>query len=226
MFTKAFETPIAYLSAGLIKAIETAKDAINALPFIGDDKASKARAFKVILEQEIANKGNLSRDIDKFAKDGYKKADAIIDSTSNKVAGFVQQQANAVREGFEKGASTFEVPDSVKGDQERLYALINKAVGNVEDAGKATAKMAKDAELEVGDQVIKAVGNDGNKGGITQGDQVIASSLAQIGGGGGVFSTMASVAREQVGILKQQLAEAKMQNRMLGELAIGGRVME
>ena len=225
-FVRAMETPIAYLTAGLKKAVEEAMEAINKLPFVGDDNASKARAFEVILKQELKNSGGLGKEIQGFAEQGFRNADAIIKKTNQGTADFVNKQMDGIRDGFAEGANVFKLPESTKKDQGRLGDLIKSAMADVERAGKATAKMAKDAELEVGEQVAKAVGNDGNQGGITQGDQVIASSLAQIGGGGGVFSTMASVAREQVGILKQQLEQAKMQNRLLGDLGQGGRVME
>jgi TP901 family phage tail tape measure protein len=225
-FVRAMETPIAYLTAGLKKAVEEAGDAINKLPFVGGDKASKARAFEVILKQELKNSGGLSKEIQGFAEQGFRNADALIEKTNQGTADFVNAQMSAIKDGFAEGANVFKLPESTKKDQERLGDLIKGAMADVEKAGKTTARMAKDAELQVGEQVAKAVGNEGNERGITQGDQVIASSLAQIGGGGGVFSTMASVAREQVGILKQQLEEAKMQTRLLNEQNLGGRVME
>ena len=225
-FVRAMETPIAYLTAGLKKAVEEAMDAINKLPFVGGDNASKARAFEVILKQELKNSGGLANEIQGFAEQGYKNADAIIERTNQGTAEFVNAQMKAIKDGFAEGATIFKIPESTKKDQERLGDLIKSAMADVEKAGKSTANMAKNATLDLGEQVAKAIGEDGTKKGITQGDQVIASSLAQIGGGGGVFSTMASVAREQIGILKQQLAEAKIQNRVLGELALGGRVTE
>lgn len=223
-FVRAFETPIAYLTAGLKKAIEEASEALSKLPFLGDDKASKARAFDVILKQELQNKGELGRNIQGFATRGFKNAEAIIKRTDGALTGFLEGNINALKEGFAEGAKTFEIPDSTKRDQKKMTDLLREAYIEVNKAGDATAKMAKDAQLEAGIAPVQAVGSDG-EGGSRVDQSVVASSLAEIGGGGGVFGSMTSIAKESLNVAKQMLEQAKMQTRQLGEMD-GGKVMQ
>jgi TP901 family phage tail tape measure protein len=223
-FMKAFETPIAYLTAGLKKAVEEAADAINKLPFVGDDKASKARSFEVILKQELQNSGSLAKNIQGFADQGYKNAEAIIKRTDGEVSQFIDGQVNALKKGFKEGSNAFELPPSVARDSQRLASILNGALTEVNEAGKATTKMAKDATLEANGVPRKAVGSEGQNGLGSDSGGVIASSLASIGGGGGVFGTLTSETKNLVNIAKQTLEEAKMQTIAL-QLAENGKVM-
>jgi hypothetical protein len=223
-FMKAFETPIAYLTAGLKKAVEEASDAINKLPFVGDDKASKARSFEVILKQELKNSGSLAKNIQGFADQGYKNAEAIIKRTDGEVSQFIDGQVNALKKGFKEGSNAFELPPSVARDSQRLASILNGALTEVNEAGKATTKMAKDATLEANGVPRKAVGSEGQNGLGSDSGGVIASSLASIGGGGGVFGTLTSETKNLVNIAKQTLEEAKMQTIAL-QLAENGKVM-
>ena len=221
MFIKAFETPIAYLTAGLKKAVEEAGEAINKLPFVGDDKASKARAFEVILKQELKESGSLAKNIQGFADRGMKNAEAIINRTDGALSGFINGQVDAIKKGFAEGAKTFELPPSVQRDSKRLGNILQNAVDQVNKAGESTAKMAKDATIEAGKVAEKAVGAEGTGNMSTDNGNVIASSLAQIGGGGGVFGTLTSETKNLVNLGKQALEQAKMQTRLLGEMEQG-----
>ena len=223
MFVRAFETPIAYLTAGLKKAIEEAGEAINKLPFVGDDKASKARAFEVILKQELAGSGNLARNIQGFADQGYKNAEAIIARTDGEFSGFINSQVDALKKGFKDGAQTFELPPSVAQDSKKLGVILKGALAQVNEAGKATAKMAKDATIDANAVTTKAVGSEGTGDSAGDNGSVIASSLASIGGGGGVFGTLTSETKNLVNIAKQTLEEAKLQTLAL-QLAENGKV--
>ena len=221
MFIRAFETPIAYLTAGLKKAVEEAGEAINKLPFVGDDKASKARAFEVILKQELKESGSLAKNIQGFADQGMKNAEAIINRTDGALSGFINGQVDAIKKGFAEGAKTFELPPSIQRDSKRLGGILQNAVDQVNKAGESTAKMAKDATIEAGKVAEKAVGAEGTGSMNTDNGNVIASSLAQIGGGGGVFGTLTSETKNLVNLGKQALEQAKMQTRLLGEMEQG-----
>jgi TP901 family phage tail tape measure protein len=221
MFIKAFETPIAYLTAGLKKAVEEAGEAINKLPFVGDDKASKARAFEVILKQELKESGSLAKNIQGFADQGMKNAEAIINRTDGTLSGFINGQVDAIKKGFAEGAKTFELPPSIQKDSKRLGGILQNAVDQVNKAGESTARMAKDATIEAGKVAEKAVGAEGAGNMSTDNGNVIASSLAQIGGGGGVFGTLTSETKNLVNLGKQALEQAKMQTRLLGDMEQG-----
>lgn len=220
---KAFETPIAVISAGLKKVIEEAKEQINKLPFMGGDDAQKARTFKQILAVELENSGNLAKGIQSAVSRGYSRAEEIIRKTDKDTANFISGLGESLKDGFKEGADAFVIGDDVKADQRRLGDLFKNALKQVEDLSNKTARMASDASISVGEGVSKAIGNDGQAGG-SDDARIIASSLANIGGGGGVFGTLQMETKKVVHNGKLMLEQLRIQNDILDDRLHMGKV--
>ena len=212
----AFNKPIAFLQAGLIKAVEEASAALSALPIIGDGGKTKARAFEVILKEKMeegagAKLGKRQRDV---AADLGAKADRIIQNTNNDVAKLVGGIGDAFNKGFEQGADGVQQNPEIAKREIRMHEKIKKAVDEVNKMAAEAEKKAKDAKLDVGAGQQAVVGQN-EAGGLADQNDMVASSLAAIGGGGGVFGAEQKKMDNLLQIQQQQLEVQKLQYKAL-----------
>ena len=220
----AFNKPIAYLQAGLIWAIESAAAALSKLPIIGDGGKTKARAFEVILKEKIqegAGKkfGDAQQGVAKGLND---KADAIIAKTQRDLDKVMKGVGAAFKKGFEEGADGVKQDPAIAKREAQMHEKIKAAMDQVNKIAEDAKKNAEDAIIgqdagQVGDVLASALG-DANK---VDGGSIVASSLAAIGGGGGVFGTQEQLIKKQIGVQEEQLKVQKLVVAAVNKINLG-----
>lgn len=216
----ALQKPIAFLQAGLIKAIEEAEEALNKLPFIGDGEA-KARKFDVILKQKLEEgaAGKLGQNIIDQSNNLDTRADAIIAKTQEDFKKTLEGLKKGFTEGFSDTEGLINISDSTKQREIRRNKMLEEASKKVEESMAKAKQAAKDVILNNKREANNTDG-DGNNNLLGGGGKVIASSMAAIGGGGGVFGVQEQKLQNLIDVNKEQRdlqRETLKLNRVGGE---------
>lgn len=218
---EALGTMVSVWSALFFKAIDEIREKWS--DFTGG--SFKARELKTIVEQELDD--STIRELgqkfqlmgEKATKAGEVSAKQIYDT----LVPAVKAVGEATKDAFQNTGNV--ATDSAKTveAQRKLTALIQKGTNRLDEANKktqeGTSTTATSSDLNPNEGNI---GGDGNTGGMGSMGQVIASSLAQVGGGGNaVLQTQTNLLSELNRTARAQLEETKIQTQALEERQLG-----
>lgn len=218
---EALGTMVSVWSALFFKAIDEIREKWS--DFTGG--SYKARDLKTIVEQEMDNSTirELGQKFQLMGKEATSAGEVSAKQIYDTLVPAVKAVGEATATAFKSTSNIATDSEKTVEAQKKLTALIDKAKKALDEANKKTQEetgsTAVSSDLPVNEGGEGGVGGVG--GGIASIGQVIASGLAQVGGGGNVQQTQVSLLSELTRTARDQLNEIKIQTRALEDRELG-----
>lgn len=204
----------------LIKAIEEVKEVWS--DFTGG--SFQARELKTIVQQEIDESAirELGKRFQLMGEEATSAGEVSAKQIYDTLVPAVKAVGQSVSEAYTNTANIASDSEDVVKAQQKLQSLIDKGAKALDDANKKTQDNKGQTAIS-GDLPT----NEGNVGGnnasgfASSVGQIIASGLAQVGGGGNVQQTQVNLLSTLTTNARDQLAELKLQTKALENFSLG-----
>jgi len=212
---RAFSNIGSVLTAIIVKGAEEGYSYFSKL-FGG---SFKARDFKVIFESTIQNDvmnqmaSNLEASADKIRKSGTTSVKKLVDDVKPQLIAL----GKTIKEEWESTQNIASVGKDVAQKQARIAEIYNNASERI---AKSAEKLVAGTEATTKDlsENVGGVANDAGGGLMQSMSEVIASTLARVGGGGAVGG---NIQASLLDIARRQLEETKTQTRAIESRELG-----